>query len=180
MTRSPAGGPMLVLVGLPGAGKSTVGRLAAARLGWTFLDLDEEIVRAAGGSSIPALFAAEGEAGFRAREREATRALVGRARVVLAPGGGWMSNPGCVELLRPPARIIHLRVGVPAALARLAGSADVRPLLAGPDPAAALADLQRRRAAAYAGADAEFDTEVLTLQEVVDSVARLASADGGA
>ena len=175
MTQVPAGAP-IVLVGLPGAGKSTVGRLAAERLGWAFVDLDAEIVRAAGGRGIPELFAAEGEAAFRERERAATQALVGRQRLVLAPGGGWMANPGCAALLRPPARIVHLRVGVSVALGRLAGSPEVRPLLAGPDPAGALAALQRRRDSAYRAADVELDTEVLSLQEVVDSVVRLATA----
>jgi shikimate kinase len=170
----------IVLVGLPGAGKSTAGRLAAERLGWTFVDLDEEIVRAAGGRGIPELFATEGEPAFREREREATRNLRGRRRIVVAPGGGWMANPGCAELLRPPARIIHLRVGVRSALERLRGSPEVRPLLAGPDPAGALAGLERRRASAYAGADVELDTEVLSLQEVVEWIVRLASAGEGA
>lgn len=170
----------IVLVGLPGAGKSTAGRIAAERLGWTFVDLDEEIVRAAGGRPVPELFATEGEPAFRAREREATRNLRGRRRIVVAPGGGWMANPGCAELLRPPARIIHLRVGVPSALDRLRGSPEIRPLLAGADPAGALAELERRRAAAYAGADVVLDTEVLSLQEVVESLARLASGAGGA
>ena len=179
MTHAEGDGP-IVLVGLPGAGKSTAGRLAADRLGWTFVDLDEEIVRAAGGRPIPELFASEGEAGFRERERAATRNLRGRRRIVLAAGGGWMANPGCAELLRPPARIIHLRVGVSSALARLRESPGIRPLLAVADPAAALADLQRRRAAAYAGADAEVDTEVVSLQAVVDSLVRLASGPGGA
>lgn len=179
MVTAPAGRvPILVLVGLPGAGKSTVGRLVATRLGWSFVDLDEEIVREAGGRSIPALFAEEGEPAFRAREREVTRALVGRRDLVVSPGGGWMANPGCPELLRPPARIIHLRVGVPAALARLAGSGEPRPLLAVADPAVALAALAERRQAAYAAADAELDTEVLDLQQLVDEVARLAGAGG--
>jgi shikimate kinase len=179
MTLPPADAP-IVLVGLPGAGKSTVGRLSAASLGWDFVDLDAAIVWAAGGRGIAALFAAEGEAGFRMREREATRALVGRRRVVVAPGGGWITNAGCVDLLRPPARIVHLRVGVPAALARLRGSAEVRPLLAGPDPAGTLEELHRRRQAAYATADVELDTEVMDLQAVVDSVVRLAPIPGRA
>lgn len=170
----------IVLVGLPGAGKSTAGRLTAERLGWAFVDVDEEIVRAAGGRSIPRLFAEEGEEAFRAREREATRNLTGRRRIVVAPGGGWMANAGCVELLRPPARIIHLRVGVRSALERLRGSPEVRPLLAGPDPAGALGELERRRASAYAGADAEVDTEVLSLQQVVESLVRLATGGRGA
>jgi shikimate kinase len=177
---APAADAPIVLVGLPGAGKSTAGRQAAQRLGWTFVDLDEAIVAAAGGRGIPALFADEGEAGFRAREREATRNLVGRRRLVIAPGGGWMTNVGCVALLRPPARIIHLRVGVPVALARLRESGEVRPLLAGPDPAASLAALLARRASAYASADVEIDTEVLSLQQVVETIARLASTAGGA
>ena len=172
--------PMFVLVGLPGAGKTTVGRLAAARLGWAFVDLDEEIVRAAGGRSIPALFAEEGEPAFRERERVATRALVGRRDLVVAPGGGWMANPGCAPLLRPPARIIHLRVGVSAALGRMAGSGEPRPLLAVDDPAAALRGLAERRREAYAAADVELDTEVLDLQQLVESVARLAVAGGAA
>ena len=170
----------IVLVGLPGAGKSTAGRLAAERLGWSFVDLDEEIARAAGGRTIPELFAEEGEPAFRGREREATRNLQGRRRIVVAPGGGWMSNPGCADLLRPPARIIHLRVGVGSALRRLRSSPGIRPLLAGADPAAALSELERRRARAYAGADVELDTEVLSLQEVVESIERLATGVGGA
>ena len=179
MMRAEAGAP-IVLVGLPGAGKSTAGRRAAERLGWAFVDLDEEIVRAAGGRTIPELFATEGEPAFREREREATRNLRGRRRIVVAPGGGWMANPGCVELLRPPARIIHLRVGVPSALARLRGSPEVRPLLAGTDPVGALRALEARRASAYAGADAVVDTEVLSLQQVVETVVRLASTGEGA
>lgn len=179
MTLSGADAP-IVLVGLPGAGKSTAGRLAAERLGWAFVDLDEEIVRAAGGRPVAELFATEGEPAFREREREATRNLRGRRRIVVAPGGGWMANPGCAELLRPPARIIHLRVGVPSALDRLRGSPEVRPLLAGADPAATLAALARRRASGYAGADAMVDTEVLSLQEVVESLVRLALGAEGA
>ena len=178
MMHAPSDAP-IVLVGLPGAGKSTSGRLAAERLGWEFVDLDEEIVRMAGGRGVAEIFAAEGEPAFRERERDATRNLRGRRRIVVAPGGGWMANPGCAELLRPPARIIHLRVGVPAALARLAGSAEVRPLLAGADPAGALAELQRRRSGGYAAADLELDTEVISLQAVVDSLVRLASGPGG-
>ena len=178
MMHAPSDAP-IVLVGLPGAGKSTAGRLAAGRLGWEFVDLDEEIVRMAGGRGVAEIFATEGEAAFRERERDATRNLRGRRRIVVAPGGGWMANPGCAELLRPPARIIHLRVGVPAALARLAGSAEVRPLLAGSDPGGVLAELQRRRGGSYAAADLELDTEVISLQAVVDSLVRLASGPGG-
>lgn len=168
----------IVLVGLPGAGKTTVGRAVAGRLGWTFIDLDEEIARAAG-QTIPAIFATEGESGFRARERAATQALVGARRVVISPGGGWMANDGCVALLRPPAGIIHLRVGVDAALARMADDRAARPLLAGPDPRAALVALRERREPAYAGSDWVVDTEGVELQEVIGKVLELASRRSG-
>lgn len=165
----------LILVGLPGAGKSTVGRGVADRLGWSFVDLDEA-VEAAAGRPVAAIFELEGEAGFRAREREATRALVGRDRIVISPGGGWMDDAANVALLRPPGRIIHLLVGVDAALARMGDARTDRPLLAGPDPRAALLALQARRAEAYATADLVLDTEVLGLQSVIATVVRLAPA----
>ena len=80
------------LVGLMGAGKSTVGRLLAERLGRAFVDLDDEIAREAG-RSIPEIFEAEGEAGFRRREREALE-RAGRTSHVVALGGGAISQPG--------------------------------------------------------------------------------------
>lgn len=167
--------PAIVLVGLPGAGKTTVGRLAAARLGWPFVDLDEAIAADAG-MTVAEIFAAEGEPGFRARERDATRRLAGQGGVVVAPGGGWVENPGCMALLRPPASIIHLRVGLDAALARVAGDPTIRPLLAGPDPRAALEALRVRREPYYERADWVVDTEVIDLERVVSKVVELASA----
>ena len=164
----------IVLVGLPGAGKTTVGRAAAERLGWPFLDLDEEIERATG-VTIATLFAERGEPAFRAAEREATAAVAGRRGAVIAPGGGWIENPGCIELLRASASIIHLAVGVDEALRRMGGASAGRPLLRGPDPRGALAALLARRAPHYARADAVIDTEVLDFQSVVRAVVELAS-----
>jgi len=87
----------VVIVGLPGSGKSAVGRRLAARHGAPFVDVDQAIERAAG-ASIPEIFAAEGEAGFRARERAAIAALgppgEGRGITrVIAPGGGSVVDP---------------------------------------------------------------------------------------
>lgn len=169
-------GAHLILVGLPGAGKTTVGRLVARRLRRPFVDLDEWIaVRA--GRPIPAIFEAEGEAGFRALEREATLEIARTNEdLILAPGGGWMAQPDLLVLLRPPGRIIHLDVTPATALARMGANASSRPLLRTADPLATLHGLHEARREAYAAADAVLDTETLSLHELVDQVIALAAA----
>jgi shikimate kinase len=166
-----------VLVGLPGAGKTTVGRQAAARLGWPFVDLDEVIERREG-RTVAELFAERGEAYFRERELAATGELRGaHVPSVVAPGGGWVTVPGAVALLRPPGRIIHLAVSPERALARLGRAARrTRPLLRRPDPLAALESLLAARRQAYeACADFVVGTDLLTVQQVTDAVVELAS-----
>ena len=169
--------PALVLVGLPGVGKTTVGREAARRLGWPFLDFDEEIERREG-RTVAALFAERGEGYFRECERRLTEELAGQGRIVLAPGGGWAAQPGLMDLLRPPARIIHLAAAPAAAAARMGAGRAVRPLLVGEDATARLAALLRDRGLAYARADAVIDTEVIDFDAVVSKVCALALATG--
>jgi len=176
----PAARPLdghLVLVGLPGAGKSTVGRAVARALGCEFLDFDTEIARRVG-MSVADYFAAHGEPAFRALEVALTRELVGRAPMVLAPGGGWVTNAGVMELLRPPGRIIHLRVTPDVALARLARARAVRPLLAQANPAVTIRALWEARQPLYERADAEVNVEVVDGQQLVDSVLALAHGGG--
>jgi shikimate kinase len=167
----------LVLVGLPGAGKTTVGRAAAIRLGRPFLDFDEEIERREG-MRVAALFERHGESRFRVLERELTAEVAGREPMVLAPGGGWIANPGVVALLRPPGRIIHLRIAPETALRRLGPAAADRPLLRVADPLAALRGLLARRSPHYALADVVLDVDVLAPQEVIELVARVAEGGG--
>ncbi len=163
----------LILVGLPGAGKSTVGRAVARRLGRPFLDFDAEIERRVG-STVARYFGEHGEPAFRELEIALTRELAAAPPMVLAPGGGWITNPGVVEMLRPPGRIVHLRVSPAEAMRRISRSRNVRPLLQEADPGAKMERLWEARRALYNGADVVVDVESLTSQQVTDSVAKLA------
>ncbi|MCU0648404.1 MAG: shikimate kinase [Gemmatimonadaceae bacterium] len=163
----------LVLVGLPGAGKSAVGRALAGRLGWRFVDLDEAIALRAG-RSVSEIFATGGEPAFRKLEREMTLEYRDSDTTVLAPGGGWMAQEGLPALLRPTARIIHLIVSPAEAVARMAAGRGERPLLAeASDPVATLDALANVRRPAYDRAHLAVDTSGRTIAEVVDAVLHL-------
>lgn len=168
----------IVLVGLPGAGKSTVGRAVAKRLQRPFLDFDAEIERREG-QSVARLFAGRGEAAFRTLEVNLTRELSAAPPMVLAPGGGWITSPGVVDLIRPPARIVHLRVSPAEALRRLSRARIVRPLLQAADPAERMEQLWQQRAHLYAVADLEIDVERVDSQRVITSIVELAGLTPG-
>ena len=164
----------LVLVGIPGAGKSTVARALAARLQWPFVDVDDEIA-AREGMSVRDIFATRGEAHFRALEREATERLaLAEAPSVVAPGGGWITVPGLVALLRPPARLIWLRVSPEQAMARLGKGVEGRPLLSGPDPLTALTAILTARETFYLQADHAVSVEMMTPLDAVEAILALA------
>jgi shikimate kinase len=169
--------PHIVLVGLPGSGKSTVGPLLAAELKAPFVDLDHEIERRER-MTVAEIFASRGEQEFRSMERAMTQELALRPGMVISPGGGWMLDNANVALLRPPARIIHLKVSVPTAVARLGGEINRRPLLAGPAAEARLRELAAARMPLYSRADEEINTEGLTPQQVANLGLRLASTWG--
>ena len=168
----------LILVGLPGAGKTTVGVGAASRLGVPFLDFDSEIERREG-MTVARIFAEKGEPHFRQLETALTAELIRMEPAIVAPGGGWIMNPGVVALVRPIGSIIYLRARPDTVLHRMGGSRDARPLLTGPDPLGALTALLAGREAAYAAADHVIDTDLLDPQQVIDKIAELASASGG-
>ena len=167
--------PRIVLVGLPGSGKSTVGPLVAAALGWRFVDLDAEIVRAAG-RSIAEIFADEGEPGFRERERAATLALKDSGPLLLAPGGGWILSPANREALGLESKIVYLEVSPAVAATRMGGAARTRPLLAGGNPASRLGELLRQRESAYLQANHTVSVDLLAPDEVAALIVALASA----
>lgn len=167
--------PRIVLVGLPGSGKSTVGPLVASGLGWSFLDLDDEIVRATG-RPIREIFAEEGESGFRARERAATVALAGCGPLVLAPGGGWMLDPANRAALGSVTEVVYLKVSPEVAATRMGGAAMGRPLLAGANPAHRLGELLAQREPTYLQANHTVSVDLLSPQEVAALIVALASA----
>jgi shikimate kinase len=168
------GGAHLIFIGLPGSGKSTLGRRVARAVGVPFLDLDAEIERLEG-RPIAQIFAEKGEAYFRAREHEVTATLRDRGSMVIAPGGGWAADPRNPALLRPPGRIIYLRVSARTAVRRMGLGVERRPLLAGPDPVAAVQRLLERRTAVYATADAVVETERRTQQQILAALREIAA-----
>jgi shikimate kinase len=108
----------VILIGYRGSGKTTVGRLLAARLGWEFADADDHI-EAAAGKSVADIFASEGEAGFRDREAVVLGELCRRPRLVLATGGGAVLRPANRELLRGAGLVVWLNTSPETAWERL-------------------------------------------------------------
>lgn len=131
--------PKIVLVGFMGAGKSTIGRALAARLGMSFVDSDEVIEAAAG--SIPHIFAAEGESGFRAREAAVIADLLTGPPAVISLGGGAVSTPSVRDVLSGH-QVLLLDVPLADALARV-GVDEGRPVLARDDLPQLYADRQQ-------------------------------------
>jgi shikimate kinase len=171
-----AGGCRIVaLIGLMGAGKTTVGRALATLLDRDFVDLDERIERAAG-RRITEIFATEGEAGFRTLERAATRSLASEGASVVATGGGWAVDPENVHRLGEHAVTVWLRVDPRTAAERLRGETAGRPKLNGSDPAASLERLLHLREAHYRAADLHIETGGRTADEVAVEIARILRA----
>ena len=133
---------MIVLVGFMGAGKTTVGRLLAARLGREFVDADAAI-EAGQGRSVPEIFGTAGEHGFRRIEAEVVGGLLGGPEVVLALGGGALGTPAVREAVAGHT-VVLLDVPLDEALARVGGD-PARPMLRRPD----LAGLYAGRQQAY-------------------------------
>lgn len=157
---------LIVLVGTPGSGKSTVGAALAARLGAPFTDVDQVIAQRVG-KPVAEIFADDGEAVFRAFEEATTVELLASAGV-LALGGGAVTSPTTRAALRGH-RVVWLRVGLPQAVKRV-GLDTARPLLLGNVRGRLLA-LMNERAPLYADVATELiDTDDLTPDETADKI----------
>jgi shikimate kinase len=159
----------LVLVGLMGAGKSSVGARCAQQLERAFVDTDD-VVETLAGLPIAGIFAEGGEAEFRALERQAVADVCASpAPLVIACGGGAVVDTDNRRRVRDTGYVVWLRAPVDVLAARLGDGAG-RPLLAG-DPRVALRRLAAAREAAYAAAaDATVDTGDATIDEAVEQV----------
>jgi shikimate kinase len=146
----------LALVGLMGAGKTSVGKRLAALLGAGFVDSDTEIALAAG-MSIPEIFASLGEPAFRDGERRVIARLLAEAPKVLATGGGAFIEPRTRAEIRAHATSIWIRADLDLLWDRVRDRPG-RPLLQAPDPRAVLAELQVKRSPIYAEADVIVDS----------------------
>jgi shikimate kinase len=158
----------IVLTGFMGSGKSTIGPIVAARLGWNFIDVDE-VIEAEAGASIAELFARHGEPHFRDREHQTIARLVVEDRLVLALGGGAIERAETRALLltNPDTLFVHLEVELSTTLARCVGTEHTRPILA------EHANLARRydlRLPLYRTAHVSIPVDALTPNEVVIAI----------
>jgi len=173
-----AGAPHLIFVGLAGSGKSTIGRAVAERLGRTFLDLDQEILRREGVANVGELFRARGETHFRQMEADLTHALASSRGLVIAPGGGWIMAPSSLATMQSVAFIIYLKVSPETALARIGSDLGNRPLLDHPDPVGELRRQLETRGPKYEqAADLVIDAEHLSPDEITAAVVAFAAAN---
>jgi shikimate kinase len=151
-----------------GSGKSTLGPLLAARLGWSFLDVDE-VIEAETGTTIAELFALDGEPSFRAREAETVARLAAKDGLVLALGGGAIEHEATRTLLltAPGTLLVHLEVTLATTLQRCRGTEQTRPILA---DQANLEARYWRRLPLYRTAHVTNPVDALTPEEAVEHI----------
>jgi len=163
------GAKSIVLIGMMGAGKSSIGRLLQRRTGLTCFDTDE-LVAAEFGLSIPEIFARHGEERFRGGETEVLRKLFLPQPIIVVTGGGIVLRQENVDLLKRLGSVIWLSASESILFERASRRGE-RPLLKTADPSKTFSELLRDRAPLYAiAADFEIDTSSLTHDEIADEI----------
>ena len=158
----------VVLVGMMGAGKSSVGRKLGGRLGLPFIDADTKIEEAAG-MSIPDIFETRGEAEFRAGEARVIARLLDGGPQVLATGGGAYMNPETRALIRDKGVSVWLKADFDVLMKRIKRRTD-RPMLKTADPAATLKHLMEVRYPVYAEADVTVESREVMHEVIVEEI----------
>ncbi|MGP8252283.1 MAG: shikimate kinase [Terracidiphilus sp.] len=163
----------IVLTGFMGSGKSTVGPLVAARLGWRFIDADN-VIEAEAGCTIAEIFARQGEAAFRDLEHATIRLLAATGNLVLALGGGAIERVETRELLLTGegTLLVHLEVALETTLARCGGTEHERPVLA---DRANLENRYAHRLPLYRTAHVSVAADALTPDEVAEAIVKAAN-----
>jgi shikimate kinase len=166
--REKLGTRSIVMVGLMGCGKSSIGRRLATALGLPFVDADHEIELAAG-KRISEIFADHGEAYFREGERKVIKRLLGNGPQVLATGGGAFMNAETRAAVKSEGISIWLRADLDVLMKRVA-KRDNRPLLKADDPVAVMRGLMEQRYPVYAEADITIDSRDTTHEVIVSEI----------
>lgn len=168
----PGGPDKVALVGLRGAGKSTIGAALAARLGWDFVELDARVSEEAG-MRLGELFEIQGEAHYRTLEDRVLQDVLNTSGpMVIATGGSLVTSPGPWRLLRERARTAWLQAPPGDHLERVMAQGDLRPMRGRPNALAELQAILEERAPLYGEADVWVDTQALGIEGAVERLLR--------
>jgi 3-dehydroquinate synthase len=161
----------IVLIGMPGTGKTSVGREIATLLGWNFVDTDAEVVGRSG-RSIEMIFNESGETAFRRLESDVLKEASDKSDTVIAVGGGAVVDPGNKCLVLQSGFVVALNSRSDTIAHRLSGEVEVRPLLSGGDPLDLIEQLYLARRESYESAHWTVQTDCLDVMEVAREVIR--------
>ncbi|MDR3627078.1 MAG: shikimate kinase [Ignavibacteriaceae bacterium] len=172
----------IYLTGFMGSGKSTIGPILANTLGWDFYDLDV-VIEKKEGKKISKIFEDSGEVYFRDLEKQMLKDFAGRANIIIALGGGTITNQDNIDLLKKTGKIIYLKMSAEAAYKRLRFKRD-RPILtrdgtvnlSKSEFTARIAQLLEERSGYYEQADIIINTDNLQLGFIVDEIAKILKA----
>ena len=177
--RPTSGSQRIALIGLRGAGKTTLGRKLAAALGLAFIELDRDIERASG-MDLAEVFASEGQAGFRAREYAClAQTIAAHPACVIATGGSLVTEPSTFDLLRSGCFVIWLSAKPETHMDRVAAQGDLRPMKSSRQAMDDLKAILQSRQALYAKADAQLDTSAISEDAGLAALLGLLGGDAG-